>query len=408
MPKTVGKICSGREVSNINIFSNFNIVGLSDYMFYHNSLDEFIWLIKLAYSSIEHIKKRKYSVNILFQCYIKNSIDFNKVEKNISSPKANNLDKFIYYLKQGWYNELAAAYPYGPLQDEAGTNVALTEDYDLWQTELFPSWAITKVYYSIYVYYNSLLFTHTKECNTYRHRNSTNHFNNVLLCKFSTILLKYPFNIMVSDKRYPLADFRPFERKEWKYQYATYPRELDYDKKHIALETDMGTTTPEEMESIVRLIREKRNSKAPTIYDVENQYYENLQRVRSTLKCKAPVNIVDLMYLFRTWANYTGSSTYIDLQKGGYLRYLQKNLYALNYFFGGLNELAAIAYLGEDQFTKIFNEFYGSFIETRKEILCKWYYLPLINRIRIYQHLGFINEFNVNNLKPRNDILTLI
>lgn len=129
----------------MNTFTHSNIVDLSDYMFYHNSLDEFIWLIKLAYSPKEHIKRRKYSVNILFQYYIKNAIDFDKLSRHISSPKTSNPDRFIYYLKQGWYNELAAAYPYSPLQDDAGTNIALFKDGDLWQTELFPSWAITKV-----------------------------------------------------------------------------------------------------------------------------------------------------------------------------------------------------------------------------------------------------------------------
>lgn len=397
-----------RGCLEMSMFTNSNIVDLSEYMFFHNTIDEFIWLIKLAYSPAEHIKKRKYSVNVLFQHYIKNSLDFSKIVRNISSPKANNPDRFIYYLKQGWYNELAAAYPYSSLQDNAGTNIALIEDRDSWQTELFPSWAITKVYYSIYDYYNALLFTHTVDCNTYKHRNSTNHFNNVLLEKFGTILLKYPFNIMVSDKEYSVKDFRLFDRKEWKYKYASYPRELNYDRKYISSKIDMDAATPEELESMLELIKENHFSQAPSIYDVENQYYNNLKCVRSALKCKAPVNIVDLMYQFRTWANYTGSGTYIDLQKGGYLRYLQKNLYTLNYFFGGISEIAAIAYLGEEQFTKVFNEFYKSYIETREEIVSKWYFLPLINRIRIYQHLNILNKLNINNLKPQNDILKLV
>lgn len=392
----------------ISYLANANIVDFTDYMFYHNSLDEFIWLIKLAYSPKEHIKRRKYSSNILFQYYIKNTIDFDRLGKHVSSPKTNNPDRFIYYLKQGWYNELASAYPYNESQDDAGTNISLPKGNNLWQTELFPSWAITKTYYSIYAHYNSLLFTHIKKCNTYSHRNPTNHFNNVLLHKFGTILLKYPFNIMVSDIEKPLTGFRYFDRKEWQYQYANYPRELDYDKKYIALKTDMDNATPEEIEFVISLLQQHHHPKSNTIYDVERQYYKNLKRVRSILKCRAPVNIVDLMYLFRTWANYTGSDTYIDLQKGGYLRFLQKNLYVLNYFFAGLNELAAIMFLGENRFTEVFNGFYKSFIETREEMVSGWYYLPFINRIRIYQHLKLINVFDVNALKPQNDILTFI
>jgi len=397
-----------RGCVKMSMFGNSDIVDLSEYMFFHNTIDEFIWLIKLAYSPAEHIKKRKYSVNVLFQYYIKNSLDFSKIVSNISSPKANNPDRFIYYLKQGWYNELAASYPYNSFQDNAGTNIALLEDSDLWQTELFPSWTITKVYYSVYDYYNALLFTHTLDCNTYKHRNSTNHFNNVLLPKFEKTLLKYPFNIVASDKDYSLKDFRLFDRKEWKHKYACYPRELNYKGRYSSVEIDMTVASSEESERIRGLLNKSLLSQDPSIYDVENQYYYNLKCVRLALKCKAPVNIVDLMYHFRTWANYTGSDTYIDLQKGGYLRYLQKNLYILNYFFGGLSELAAIAYLGEDKYVKVFNEFYKSFIETREEIVSKWYFLPLINRLRIYQHLNIINEFNINDLKPQNDTLELV
>jgi hypothetical protein len=389
-------------------FPNSNIIDLSDYMFYHNSLDEFIWLIKLAYSPADIIKRRKYSINVLFQHYIINTINFRKATKEISSPKANNPAKFVYYLKQGWYNELAASYPNNRLQDDIGTNILLTEDVASWQAELFPSWAITKTYYSIYAYYNSLLFTNTKDCNTYRHRNPTNHFNNVLLSKFSKIILKYPFNIIATDEEHPLEKFRSFERKEWKYKYASYPRELDYDKKHIAMKTNLDTASPEEIKKVVKIIKESYISPPPTFYDVENQYYRNLHRVRATLKCKSPVNIIDLMYLFRTWANYTGSDTYIDLQKGGYLRYLQKNLYTLNYFIAGLSEIVAIAFLGEDQFVEVFNEFYNSFIITREELLSKWYFIPIINRIRIYRHLNLLSSFTVEHTQPQIDTLILI
>lgn len=97
---------------------------------------------------------------------------------------------------------------------------------------------------------------------------------------------------------------------------------MDYDKKYISLKTNTDNATPEEMVYVISILQQRHHSKSNTFYDVEQQYYENLQRVRSILKCKSPVNIVDLMYLFRTWANYTGSDTYIYLQKGGYLRYV--------------------------------------------------------------------------------------
>jgi len=166
----------------VKTFLNTDINDLSDYMFFHNTLDEFIWLIKLAYAPIETIKSKKYSINSLYQYFITNT-NIEKLEK-IISPAANNPTRFIYFLKQGWYNELAAAYPFNSYQDDIGTKIGAFNDSLFWQTELFPSWTIIKTYYSIYGYYNSLIFTNANNLNTYRHRNPTNHFNRVLLEKF--------------------------------------------------------------------------------------------------------------------------------------------------------------------------------------------------------------------------------
>lgn len=331
---------------------NDSLESISEYLKYHDMLDEFVWLLRLMYAPKHIIKNKKYKVSELYQYYLKENIKIDKISRNIYSKKANNKDKFIYYLKQGWYNELAATYPFNPLHDDLSTNIGDVSWDKSWRTELFPSWEIVKSYYSMYSFYNGLLFTNYANADTYNHRNMTNNFNTTLLNKFSKYVVFFPFNMIFDGSDKNLSNFRSRDRDEWKYQYSLYPR-----SKYYFEETPMPDTDMSEQE-IMELLRERYEArKSKTFYDLESSYYSNLVYARNTLKCKAPVNIIDIMYLFRTWANYSGSDTVCQLQKGGYLRYLEKNLYAINYFIAGITEITAICYLGPDLYLSTFNDF---------------------------------------------------
>ena len=89
---------------------------LEEYLYYHNSIDEFIWLIKLMYAPKEIIKSKKYRTDELFQHYVKK----NKIQEinnsNSFFGKKNSKRLFSYYLRQGWYNEISLCYPFSKHQ----------------------------------------------------------------------------------------------------------------------------------------------------------------------------------------------------------------------------------------------------------------------------------------------------
>ena len=285
---------------------------IKDYTRFHNAIDRFMWLLRLRYSEKETIKSKKYRLDVLFQQYIiTHNICSEDIAKRLIGEKCSK-EKFIYFLQQGWYNELAMAYPF--VDEPLNLKTSIRFSKANWKVDLFPSWYIIKSYYAMYSYYNALVFTNSDSINTFQHRKSTCHFNCALLKKFSNGLFYYPFNIsvpMFSD----IEALRGVRRKEWEFGYSKFPRD---SKK--------------------------------TIYDIEKDFIEDLKGVREELKCKAPVSIIDLVYLFRVWANYIGNDTIVRLQSGGLLLFLERNLYSLTFFIAGFCEMLAIAFLGEREF----------------------------------------------------------
>lgn len=389
---------------------------ISDYMKYHDALDQFIWLIKLMYAPKSIIKNKRYKVDELFQYYLNgNNFNIEKFKKYITNTKKYNRDKIVYYVKQGWYNELAASYPSDNLKNDLNMNINLEDNYSSWKTELFPTWTITQTYYSIYCYYISLLFTSVDNINTYQHRNPTNHFNNTLAGPFSKLILFYPFNIVVNKNNIEKI-YRTKNRKEWQYKYAHYPRKLKYQPMQSIDMRELNRLDIDEKQkneifnSVYEQYKKIRQEDKKEFFfeDIEKNYISTLYGIQNKLKTKSSVNIVDMMYMFRTWSNYTGSDTFINLKTGGYLKYLQKNLYALNYFLAGIAELSAISFLGQDEYIEIFGNFYNTFINERTEIKNNYFNLSLVNRMRIYQHRKYIVNFDVNIFKPQFDNLILI
>ncbi|PHJ38659.1 hypothetical protein P378_09100 [Desulforamulus profundi] len=342
---------------------------ISDYTRFHDAIDRFIWLIRYRYSDKEAMKSKKYRLDLLFQQYIKeHRIKPEDLKKNLIGKVYSN-EKFTYFLQQGWYNELATAFPF--IDDPMNLSTNLVSSNSNWKVDLFPSWYIIKSYYAVYSFHNAFVFTNSNNINTFQHRKPTNHFNNALLKKFTNKLIYYPFNL--SDPIIENAGYlRGVNKKEWGYMYSKYPR-----------------------------------NPSQSFYDVENDYLNDLKMVRNELKCTAPATIIDLLYLFRVWANYIGNDTVVNLRSGGLLLFLERNLYSLIFFFGGLCELLAIGFLGEDEFLKVFKKFYESFIHEKKDLYENWFYIPLINRIRIYEHLGLVSKLP-NEIKPPNkDLLKL-
>ncbi len=364
----------GVDAEGLNRYwGNYREIGrysdIDDYIKFHNTIDRFVWVLRLLYSSRSIIKSKHYRLEMLFQQYlVKNNISIENIKKLIG--KNYSKDDFIYYLKQGWYNELAISYPFKKDPFDIGTIVDF--DKSNWKVDMFPSWYIVKAYYAIYTFYNTLPFTNVNKLNTYQHRKTTNHFNNVMLKKFSNNLLYYPFNISIPLLTNP-ADLRSINRREWKYQYSRYPRN---DRKDF--------------------------------YEIENDLIEDFKKAKDELKIKYPVTIVDILYLFRIWANYIGNETVVNLRRGGLLYFLERNLFSITFFMGGFSELMGIALLGEKKFLEEFMDFYSNFIFEKDDLYNNWYKISQITRIRIYNHLNLISNIPKKLLPPNDDLLEFI
>jgi len=343
---------------------------LREYLEFHDTIDRFAWLIKLRYADKEMLKTRRYRIDELYQLFLKElSYDSAKLKRNLVTKHASK-EKFKFHLLQGWYNEISAGYPFS--QD---FNIGSSLDYieDDAGLILFPSWKVIKYYYSIYSYYNALVFTENSAITTEQHRKPSLYFNRHQLDKYSKFLFKFPFNIYYrkGEKR---RSFFDVSKKEWKYLYARWPRD------------------PEK-----------------TIYDIENNYIDDLVSMfKSDSTIKDKMSILDVLFNFRIWCNYQGIETITKLKQGGLLLFLERNLYTISFFVGGLVELMAVAFFGEEDFRFIFQDFYYNYIQDNELLYEKWHKIPQIIRYRIYRHFDFVQK-NPRGFKPPNeDKLNLI
>ncbi len=212
------------------------------------------------------------------------------------------------------------------------------------------SWNITQTYYSIYEYTNSLAFLFEQNINTRQHRKPTNVFTNGALNKLKKHSLFYPFFLSSQNngptKYPPHSDFK----------YASYPR--DHSKK---------------------------------IRDINNDVVKAFKRLSKDNKGH-PMSLVDFLYEFRVWANYTGVETIVKLRNGHLLEYLYKNLATVNFFVGGISELSALAKLGEEKYVEVFSSFVNEYVLKQPQFEKNILIVPIFIRHRIYKHLGIISS----------------
>jgi hypothetical protein len=342
---------------------------LTEYLRYHDIVDMFAWMIKIRFSPEDILKNRKYRIDELFQNLLKEiNCDPTKIRHSLISGYPSK-EKFRFHLVQGWYNEIAATFPF--TQDFNISSSLNFNDGDP-ETELFPSWKIIKRYYSVYSYFTALVFTENKDLITTEHRKSSIYFNRHQLGKYAKVILKFPFNIYYK-KGFKNESFLDNDKRAWKFKYAQCPR------------------------------GEK------SIYDLEREYRDDLKRLFAEEANDNDVfTILDVLYRFRVWSNYQGINTLTRLKQGGLLSFLERNLYTINFCIAGLTELVAISLLGEDEFADLFEEFYLEYIKENDLLYEKWFKIPLIMRYRIYTHQKIIRKTPKEFLPPNKDELSLI
>jgi len=120
--------------------------------------------------------------------------------------------------------------------------------------------------------------------------------------------------------------------------------------------------------------------------------YEMIKAFQFISNARRPASLLDLLYEFRLWANYTGVRSILKLTDGGYLGFLMKNLATLVFFAGGIAELATIRALGEGRYLAILGKFQRDYVEKNERFARNRFLIPTYIRLRAYKHTGVITQ----------------
>lgn len=324
-----------------------------DYLFFHNLLDKYCFALKAHYSDRETVKKRRYRLDLVFQNYlVRNAI---RCPQQAPSRKWRPHESRVEFnLSKGWHNELVRSDPL--LIDYLKVGVQLSD----WKgpgTGGFAAWNIIQSYYAVFEYFSALAATFSPMLKINGHKKLARHFNSQVLGLASKSVLFYPFSLSNHTKRNQI----PTHPKHTEFHYASYPR-----------------------------------IPGRNITDIDYELVKGFQFIASGNR---QASILDLLYEFRLWANYTGVRSILKLTDGGYLGFLMKNLGTLVFFAGGLAELAAIRALGEDHFLAILRRFQRDYIDNNERFSRNRFLIPAFVRLRAYKHTGIIRH-DINFIIP--------
>ena len=323
----------------------------SDYLYFHNVIDKFCWLIRLHYGDRETVKGKSYRLDILFQQFLlKNNLKESKACECLS-PKIS-LDSLYYYLSRGWLNELVRNTPLLPDMFEFGTNL---KNWSGPGSDGLVVWNVIQSYYAIYEYLSLIVDAVIGLKSTSRgHKAIIKNFDNHVVGKTKDQILFYPFTLQAKTP----SSYIPRHPDFCKFQYARYPRETEKN-----------------------------------IYDLEQEVQEAFKFIE---KEKGPQNpkcsILGLLYELRIWANDIGVSTLMQLSDGGYQTFLMRNLGAVAFFSGGMAELAFISKVGASKYLECLSGFSSHYIDKHEQFARHKYLLPPYIRLRCYKHLGIIDQ----------------
>ena len=315
-----------------------------DYLFFHNVLDKFCWLLRLQYADRETVKRKRYRLDTLFQRFLV-SVRFNteKAARCQATLGESQLEKLEYHLTKGWLNELVRSDPLHPDMVQFGTNL------QAWPgpgSGGLASWNVVQSYYAFYEFTACISASIKPDLDTRGHKAVGREFASHTLGTTKDRLLFYPFTITSGTRKFP--EHPPFTE----FHYATYPREPG--------------------RGIVELEAE-------------------LQKALCLVGGRSKTSIFDLMYELRLWANYTGVASLMTLSDGGYQKFLMRNLGALIYFIAGMAELAYLSAAGSAKYLGALKRFSLDYIDKHERFARHKYLIPSYVRLRSYKHLGILD-----------------
>lgn len=316
-----------------------------DYLFFHNLTDKLCFIAKAHYSDRDTVKRRKYRLDLLFQRYL---LDNNASRRNPERQASteSQRDRIRFHLSKAWYNELVRSDPLLPDYLEIG--VQLSGWHGPGSGGLV-AWNVIQSYYAIFEFFSALTAVFLPDTIIDGHLKLSRNFNSQVLGKASKTDLFYPFNLTSHTRESQL----PKPPKHSHFHYASYPREP-------------GKSTSDLDREIIRA-------------------YQFMGEGRDA-------SVIDLLYRFRLWANYTGVTTILKLTDGGYLGFLMKNLATLVFFAGGAAEIAALRILGESRYLSLLRKFHVDFVERHERFARNKFLIPAYVRLRVYKHIGLIRR----------------
>ncbi|MDI6797873.1 MAG: hypothetical protein QMD09_13060 [Desulfatibacillaceae bacterium] len=323
-----------------------------DYLFFHNLIDKFCWLIKLHYSEKDCIKKKLYRIDELFQRFLlKNNVNFEKASKCLCHEP--DLTKLEFHLAKGWHNELSRIEPLNNSFLDIGTNKYINRR----KLDGTIVWNVIQGYYSFYEFYSCIAVSVNPKIQIKGHKQLSNEINNHTLGKIRNRLSFYPFSLYSTMNKNNLPEHPP----HCKFIYSRYPRDDSKD-----------------------------------IYELEH----DVKSAFNFINNKNIVSIIDVFYGFRLWANYTGLYILLRLSDGGYQFFLINNISLIVFFAGGMAELSTIFSIGESEYINLVKKFTELYINKNEKYSLNKYLVPAFIRLRLYKHLGIISS-SINFIEPR-------
>ena len=314
-----------------------------DYLFYHNVLDRFCWLLKLHYSDRETVKRKRHRVDTAFQRFISENFRFDRA-KGCLDPTIER-EQIEYHLTKGWLNEAVRSDPLHPDYLDAGTMISRWNGPG---SGGMTSWNLVQSYYGVYEYLSCVVMCLDHTVDTRGHREVARRFSSNLLGRANNRLVFYPFNM---TSRTPDRGYIPPHPDYLKYQYANYPRE---SSQHIG--------------------------------DLEHE----IERAFGLIDGTQTHSVFDFLYELRLWTNYTGVRALLRLDDGGYQNFLMRNIAMVLFFVGGMAEFAAICALGEASYLEILNGFSRDYVNRHERFARNKFLVPFYIRLRVYKHLGIV------------------
>lgn len=325
-----------------------------DYLFFHNVIDKFCFAAKAHYASRDIVKRRKYRLDTLFQSYlIANGVSLDTAP--LAAPSPDLRERIEHHLGKAWHNELVRSDPLLP--DYLTIGVQLSN----WKgpgTGGLAAWNVVQSYYAVFEFFSAVAAVYSPLLKVDGHKKLSKTFNSQVLGKAKNEILFYPFNLSSRTSTSTLT-----HPMHCKFHYSSYPREPGM-----------------------------------LVSDIDFELVKAFQLIGK----KGTASVLDLLYEFRLWANYTGVNTILRLNDGGYLGFLMKNLATLVFLAGGIAELTALRALGETAYLKILRRFQDDFINRNERFARNKILVPAHVRLRCFSHLGLVKK-NIRFIMPELD-----